>query len=336
MDEEKIKLEIELIKSEPLALSERVIESEIFVKTEKDIKPEMFIGVSELDLPHEPSISSDDPLDIAVHEEQKPLGKPQNLNYQCSLCPCVFDKVSGLDEHFSRVHDGKKPEIQDNFPPAKKREETEIEKLVNVPNRCAICFRVLRTKRNLERHHAMVHKEKQTKSEYNCNLCGYSCFKENTLSDHIAAVHLGEKPHECSECNAKFSLNSQLSLHVRTVHEGKKPHKCPECDYSCEARGNLNAHISRVHEGKKPFACVQCDSRFPQKKDLQHHIDSVHEKKKPFKCDSCDKYFSLKHNLNGHIKSVHEKQKPLSCPNCDSTFTSNSKMKLETPHSNSA
>jgi uncharacterized Zn-finger protein len=232
----------------------------------------------------------------------------KTFDYQCSLCPCVFDKITGLDEHFSRVHDGKKPETQENFPPAKKREETEIEKLVNVPNRCAICFRVLRTKRNLERHHAMVHKEKQTKTEYNCNLCGYSCFKENTLSDHIAAVHLGEKPHECSECSAKFLLNSQLSLHVRTVHEGKKPHKCSECDTRFSKKDDLYLHISSVHEGGKSIKCSLCDFRFFRIGYLQRHIASVHEGEKPPKATRKMSIASsnFRYSENGVIEPIEE------------------------------
>ena len=38
---------------------------------------------------------------------------PRTL-FQLIPYPCVFDEISGFDEHFSRVHEGKKPEIQES------------------------------------------------------------------------------------------------------------------------------------------------------------------------------------------------------------------------------
>ena len=81
----------------------------------------MFIGLSESDLPHEISTNiSDDPLDIAVHKEPRTLKMPRKQNYKCSICSTdicsiVFPEKFALEYHYSKFHEGKKPEAQEGF-----------------------------------------------------------------------------------------------------------------------------------------------------------------------------------------------------------------------------
>ena len=172
MDEEQREIKKELIEQEEnkcqtidQSITEAIVKSE----------PEISINIS------------DDPLDIAVHEEIS-----QNLTYNCSHCPSVFNEISALEEHFSRVHERKKLDIQE-----KSLAKSQAYRSKNLNFHCSICLCVFNNQNALELHCSRVHEGKinairEHKVVFQCPLCQKVFHTKDDLKSH-QMVHKEKK-----------------------------------------------------------------------------------------------------------------------------------------------
>ena len=58
---------------------------------------------------------------------------------------------------------------------------------------------------------------------------------------------------QCVICKKEFTAKRKLTEHVQAVHRGQKPFKCDICGYTAAINHNLARHVEKVHKGKKTF-----------------------------------------------------------------------------------
>jgi hypothetical protein len=58
---------------------------------------------------------------------------------------------------------------------------------------------------------------------------------------------------QCVICKKEFTDKRKLTEHVQAVHRGQKPFKCDICGYTAAIKHNLARHVEKVHKGKKTF-----------------------------------------------------------------------------------
>lgn len=231
MDEKQIEIKDELIeqgkeKCQKInqSITETIVKSEPFLAfdlvTEQD--------ESESNIPHEMSNNiSDDPLDIAVHEEHKPLAKSQNLKYMCSHCPrirpSVFNEISALNEHFSKVHDRKKLDIQE-----RSLGRSQDYRSQNLNFHCSICLCAFDKQTTLELHCSRVHEGKKTairehKVVFQCPLCQKVFHTKDDLKSH-EMIHK-EKTRENNK--------EKKVLEIQEITKPVVDAKTKTCSYCC-------------------------------------------------------------------------------------------------------
>ncbi|VDL61150.1 unnamed protein product [Hymenolepis diminuta] len=81
---------------------------------------------------------------------------------------------------------------------------------------------------------------------YKCGVCGKSFSRNNTLRDHVMAVHERLKPHKCEICGKDFCQYSTLLLHISSIHNGERPYSCGYCDKKFAAKSHINRHEAGV------------------------------------------------------------------------------------------
>merc|ERR1712020_685237 len=86
----------------------------------------------------------------------------------------------------------------------------------------------------------------------------------------------GGKHYNCESCGQSFSRAESLKKHIHTVHEGHRDYKCESCGKSFSQAGHLKTHVSTVHEGRKDFKCESCSKSFSQVGTLKTHINRIH------------------------------------------------------------
>ena len=63
-----------------------------------------------------------------------------------------------------------------------------------------------------------------------CNDCNKGFGSKRNLNRHRALVHQGERPHQCPGCKKTDGKKHNMKTHIAIVHQGEKPHQCPECE----------------------------------------------------------------------------------------------------------
>ena len=81
--------------------------------------------------------------------------------YSCTVCPATFQSKKRLTDHFSSVHEGKKPEK---------------------PHKCDICDTKFCESNALKHHVFSVHEEKRP---HTCQICDGSFPSKGGLNVHI-------------------------------------------------------------------------------------------------------------------------------------------------------
>ena len=88
--------------------------------------------------------------------------------------------------------------------------------------KCDKCDKSFGYRSNLRRHKSKclagikpLKKEPVVREAFVCQICGYTCSRQDILRDHINCKHGSEPQHQCKVCKKSFSWRSTLSKHKR-------------------------------------------------------------------------------------------------------------------------
>ena len=163
---------------------------------------------------------------------------------------------------------------------------------------CVHCDKVLRNKRNLQRHIAQLHSSSRS-YKFHCEFCGKGVDSKNNLKDHIALRHLGIKRYICEFCHQRFACAPTLRRHVLRDHATDKQYTCEFCSERFCEKFNLTKHMY-IHTGSARFMCEQCGKAFHSSSEFKKHT-SVHAEKREFVCQGCGQGYKRKEHLKRHL-----------------------------------
>ena len=90
---------------------------------------------------------------------------------------------------------------------------------------CDACHRTFFYKTSLQRHQkvclTMLAEKKTPPEMFVCDICGYSCKRQDSLRDHISGRHKKEFKYKCTYCFKDFTYRSSLSKHMH-IHKLSK------------------------------------------------------------------------------------------------------------------
>lgn len=132
--------------------------------------------------------------------------------FVCDTCPFSTSSRSGFHQH------------QTKHKIARYFEE-------NGGYKCELCGKILRSKRTLEIHHDVVHKEPILQE---CKLCEK---KVRWMSSHMACHK--KEPTVCSTCGAVCKNKTLLRSHIRAVHEMQATMQCQFCEKKFKRKNQL-------------------------------------------------------------------------------------------------
>ncbi|XP_068735134.1 zinc finger protein OZF-like [Montipora capricornis] len=153
------------------------------------------------------------------------------------------------------------------------------------------------------------------KYRYNCDVCGKSFSRSNTLITH-KRIHTGDKPFICEQCGRAFRQPGNLTRH-RLTHTTVKPYVCLQCNKAFNSASNLHTHM-RTHTNYKPFICDFCGKGFRDKSVMRIHR-YTHTGERPHKCDKCGRSFRQLIHLKLHLRT-HSDMRLYHCEYCGKGF----------------
>ncbi|KAK7114658.1 uncharacterized protein [Littorina saxatilis] len=163
---------------------------------------------------------------------------------------------------------------------------------------CTLCGKVLRSKRNLQRHMDQQHSSSRT-YKFHCEFCGKGEDCKSALKNHIALHHLGIKRYVCEFCQQSFANGQCLKRHILKDHATDKQYICELCDKKFCEKSKWTKHMF-THTGFSRFMCEHCGKAFHACSDLKRHL-SVHLERREFVCQRCWQGFKRKEHLNRHV-----------------------------------
>ena len=136
-----------------------------------------------------------------------------------------------------------------------------------------MCDTVFSSKNFLFKHKEQVH---ENMTYYKCDICDKLFVALYTLENHVAYVHMKDRPKtfKCSFCNHAFDSLVTLNKHIGNIH---KIEKCQICDKLFSQSNDLIIHMKENHNASN--TCEFCDITFGQLEDLKRHMKMVHKKK---------------------------------------------------------
>ncbi|XP_030376538.1 zinc finger protein Xfin [Scaptodrosophila lebanonensis] len=193
--------------------------------------------------------------------EQKTIAREvidQGRIFQCSNCPCKYNRKDRLTAHIKKMHTQSLPSTS--------KAALLVDKHQNQPKRflCAFCGKAVSSSSNL-----IIHMRRHTgEKPFKCEYCEMAFPRSSDLQCH-RRKHTGERPHVCTVCQKGFSRSYKLRQHMR-IHNGERPYKCSYCEKSFTQSNDLTLHIRR-HTGERPYPCGICGERFIQGTALKNH-----------------------------------------------------------------
>ncbi|CAH2099478.1 unnamed protein product [Euphydryas editha] len=184
---------------------------------------------------------------------------------------------------------------------------------------CSICFKVLASKGNFERH-IDYH------NSLRCNYCfdyfsslrfleghlAFSCEKKKVIGD----TEIYPKKVKCHICYKPFHLQVKLDCHLRTQHniktftkasEGKQEIVCDYCFKVFENEYALSTH-KIYHRTVGYYGCIYCNRKFntmtAYRKHKNHHFSQLNVDN-PTKCEHCEETFVAFREMIYHMRDVH-------------------------------
>ncbi|XP_046970186.1 zinc finger protein 729-like [Vanessa cardui] len=246
-------------------------------------------------------------IHIKGHLTQKYIDNP----LKCPHCTETFMRGYDLHYHLRDAHDINETWIEE------RRNQTLDGPLKEL--QCSICFKVLASKGNFERH-IDYH------NSLRCNYCfdyfsslrfleghlAFSCDKKKLIGD----TEIYPKKVKCHICYKAFHLQVKLDCHLRTQHEIKTFKKACEgkqeivCDYCFKVFENeyaLSTH-KIYHRTVGYYGCIYCNRKFNTmtlyRKHKNHHFSQLNVDN-PTKCEHCDETFVAFREMIYHMRDVH-------------------------------
>ncbi|XP_047536063.1 zinc finger protein 729-like [Vanessa atalanta] len=246
-------------------------------------------------------------IHIKGHLTQKYIDNP----LKCPHCAETFMRGYDLHYHLRDAHDINETWIEE------RRNQTLDGPLKEL--QCSICFKVLASKGNFERH-IDYH------NSLRCNYCfdyfsslrfleghlAFSCDKKKLIGD----TEIYPKKVKCHVCYKAFHLQVKLDCHLRTQHEIKTFKKACEgkqeivCDYCFKVFENeyaLSTH-KIYHRTVGYYGCIYCNRKFNTmtlyRKHKNHHFSQLNVDN-PTKCEHCDETFVAFREMIYHMRDVH-------------------------------
>lgn len=136
----------------------------------------------------------------------------------CELCDKLFFRESYLRIHM-RTHNGERP------------------------YQCSNCGKTFATRSSLLQH-GRTH-DKKLVGTFKCTQCDRIYFNSTRLSEHIRAVHTGEKPFTCDICGVAFARQKCWKEHVK-IHNGKQ-FPCKYCGILFSQGSGRRRHEKLMH-----------------------------------------------------------------------------------------
>ena len=213
-----------------------------------------------------------------VHERKN---QALQCSFECRFCSSMFVKRDDMNKHITFDHEDKTL-------------------LPHSHNKC-VCYHVIHSTTDLERHHDTVHERKK---QFECSICLMIFNSKKERSRHSKLMHGDFVLFNCKICKCKFSSRENLTGHIERVH----------ADYVLKKKEKMKREKSRspkrVHDGINPVH----DDLYIQKK--REKVKSA----KTIQCDICPAKFTRRGNLKQHISNVHEGIKPHQCLHCPAKF----------------
>ncbi|XP_041352838.1 zinc finger protein 260-like [Gigantopelta aegis] len=203
---------------------------------------------------------------------------------------------------------------------------------------CEICGKHYLTKKRLNYHKQMHHREKT----FSCNMCGLKYVRKGMLLSHLNQVK--RKNLKCEKCDLLFCTRRSLGLHE--MHHVERPgpdaevYQCEHCDMYFGTWLGCFMHARR-HVADEPCRCEVCGQHFLKIYDLNEHFKSHSEdeqnewmdKKENVPesngedsdqaadntCETCGELLTTRAYQMAH-RIMHSSRKPYTCEICGKAF----------------
>merc|ERR1719154_155835 len=111
-----------------------------------------------------------------------------------------------------------------------------------------------------------------------CPYCRQVLKSRNSLSRHIAVVHLNERRFSCTQCEKSFATKADLAKHKKASHEETR-HDLVECDICNEKFKScyIKRHKYYKHPPNNlPKHCNECGKQFKTREIMLKHVKKIH------------------------------------------------------------